>query len=1116
MSLGLLLDDLEQKNIQLWLDQGQLRYKSPEGVMTEAIKAKIIALKSDIIARLTQLHDDSNLKDSQENTPFSQTPIQQAYLVGRSEALSLGGVAANSYLEFERENVDFTLAQASLNKVIARHAMLRTVLLPDNQQVVLASVPQYEIAVLDHSLMSAQEQAQALANIRIEMGEKVRDPYAWPLFDMQWVILPDRVRLHSCIDLIGLDAWSCQLLFREWFALLEGDEIDVVPAITFKQCLESLAQSEKEKAIVDRQYWDQTLPLLPLAPNLPKAQIETTSKQFKRLQGRIDEASWQQFKKHCQQYQVTPTAVLSTLFANVLSIWSRNEDVSLNFTLFNRPPIHEDINRVLGEFTNNTLVGFSGMDNAFLKQVRATQETLLQTLEHSSLSGVELLRELARMHQDYSGSIMPVVITSLLMADDLDLYDGLNWDQVYGISQTPQVALDHQLYQEKGGLTFNWDIAEAALDFNIMEDAFKYYRHCILQLSTDAEQWEKPIDRRGLIATKVQQLADTYRYDALSDKVDITQAFWANLDRYTDNQALIWSKGSMSYGEMANRISVCAEQLSTLGATSGDRVLVQLEKGPLQVIAVFAVLYVGAIYVPVAVDLPDARIENIADQTQPIARIMCRNQLTEVPANDDGLSKISTVAIDLEPCHSMKGFSYKPVFAKRSDPAYIIFTSGSTGEPKGVTLSHGAVQNTLDDMAQRFGMNNTDSVFALSALNFDLSVYDIFAPLSYGASMVIPDEGQERNPEHWFSLIQEKNVTIWNSVPTLLQMFLVWCESTQKQLPDWMRLFLVSGDWVPLGLFSTLKKLSENSELIALGGATEAAIWSNWYRVTTQTSAFKSVPYGYPLTNQYYRVLDKYGVDRPPLVPGELHIGGAGVALNYWGDKEKTGHSFISPESDQNERLYKTGDLGCFWYDGVLEFLGRTDSQVKLAGHRIELGEITAVLEKHPGINRSIALLQTTEKGVVLAAYVVEKGAANLTENEIKQHCINYLPRYMVPVRIQMIDQIPLSANGKVDQSALPKMVEVTHTQRRDENSLLSTIFQNVLGVGYLDKETNFFELGATSLQLISAHGQLMAETTFDIPVIDFFTYTTLHDLEVRLKELEQQSTVAEIHSEYA
>ena len=449
--------------------------------------------------------------------------------------------------------------------------------------------------------------------------------------------------------------------------------------------------------------------------------------------------------------------------------------------------------------------------------------------------------------------------------------------------------------------------------------------------------------------------------------------------------------------------------------------------------------------------------------------------------------------------------------AKQDDAAYIIFTSGSTGTPKGVTMTHGAVLNTVEDMIRRFGMEETDRVFALSALNFDLSVYDIFAPLSAGAAIVIPDAGSERNPEHWHDLMTRHGVTVWNSVPMLLQMLLLW-SSNALPLPETLRLALVSGDWVPLDLSSHLKTLSPATRLVALGGATEAAIWSNWQDVADIPAHWKSVPYGLPLSNQYFRVLDKYGADRPNLVPGHLHIGGLGLARDYWGDGEKTARAFINPP-DGGGRLYRTGDLGCFWNDGTLEFLGREDNQVKIGGHRIELGEIVHALEQHPLVKRAVATTRHSTGGPQLVAHVAAVAKQALNEEMLRQHCRQFLPVYMVPPRFGIHSGLPLSDNGKIDLRALPDLVDdvLPAGARRPTQAVTKVreILQTVIGRKSLPGGTNFFELGATSIKLVEAHARLRQELGVDLHVTDLFVHTTLDALEAHIRSLPSTETPA-------
>jgi pyochelin synthetase len=432
----------------------------------------------------------------------------------------------------------------------------------------------------------------------------------------------------------------------------------------------------------------------------------------------------------------------------------------------------------------------------------------------------------------------------------------------------------------------------------------------------------------------------------------------------------------------------------------------------------------------------------------------------------------------------------------------------STGVPKGVTMAHGAVANTLDDMVRRFGMSPQDRVFALSSLSFDLSVYDIFAPLSHGAAVVLPDPGTERDPAHWSAMLSQHGVTIWNSVPMLLDMLLVWSSSIAAALPASLRLALLSGDWVPLDLPGRLSAASPETRLIALGGATEAAIWSNWQEAGTVAPDWKSVPYGRPLANQYFRVLDRYGADRPDRVAGQLHIGGRGLAENYWGDADKTAAAFITA-ADSGERLYRTGDLGCFWEDGTLEFLGREDGQVKVGGHRIELGDITHALESHPDVARAVVLVQEASGGRQIVAHVATQAGASLAETALREHCRALLPAYMVPARFGLHAALPLSANGKIDPKALPAFSSRKIPAITANASPVRKILEAVIGRRGLAADVNFFELGATSIRLVEAHARLRRELAVDLPVTDLFVHTTIAALEAHIATLPQLSESA-------
>jgi amino acid adenylation domain-containing protein len=310
------------------------------------------------------------------------------------------------------------------------------------------------------------------------------------------------------------------------------------------------------------------------------------------------------------------------------------------------------------------------------------------------------------------------------------------------------------------------------------------------------------------------------------------------------------------------------------------------------------------------------------------------------------------------------------------DLAYVLFTSGSTGEPKGVMLDHLGPLNTACFFNGRLGVGVDDRVLALSALNFDLSVYDMFGMLAAGGALVIPDAAHLKDPAHWVDLMAKHRVTVWNSVPALMSMLVEYLSSAPEQVPPGLRLVLLSGDWIPLKLPERIKALWEGIEVIGSGGPTETSIWNVYYPIGTVDPAWSSIPYGRPIVNNKYHIMDQRLRHRPDWVAGEMMAEGIGLARGYWRDAEATDAKFVN-DPVTGKRLYKTGDLGRYLPDGNLEILGRLDFQVKIDGHRIELGEIEASLREHAGVRDAVVSAVSEGHGRPrLVAYVVPAEAA--------------------------------------------------------------------------------------------------------------------------------------------
>ncbi|MCX7593886.1 MAG: non-ribosomal peptide synthetase [Fischerella sp.] len=428
-----------------------------------------------------------------------------------------------------------------------------------------------------------------------------------------------------------------------------------------------------------------------------------------------------------------------------------------------------------------------------------------------------------------------------------------------------------------------------------------------------------------------------------------------------------------------------------------------------------------------------------------------------------------------------------------------MYTSGSTGTPKGVMITHESAVNTILDINERFRIDSGDRILAISALSFDLSVYDIFGTLAAGGTIVIPDAANSKDPSHWSELITKHQITIWNSVPAFMQMLIEYSSNHPQVVFSTLRLVLLSGDWIPLNLPTQIQALSPQAEIISLGGATEASIWSIYYPITQVDPNWKSIPYGKPLKNQYIYVLNTSLKNCPVWVTGELYIGGIGLAKGYCNDQEKTKASFITHPVTK-EKLYKTGDLGRYLPDGNIEFLGREDFQVKINGYRIELGEIEATFKQHPTVKEVVV---TKVKEIQqLVAYIVPQPESNITTKEIRSFLQTKLPAYMLPSTFVLLASFPLTANGKVDRQALPiperTQPELTQTFTPPSNQveeLLIATWTELFQFQQISIHDNFFALGGHSflaLQLISKINQKLHT---NIPLSTLFHYPTVAEL---------------------
>ncbi|MEG6511769.1 amino acid adenylation domain-containing protein [Desulforamulus ruminis] len=907
--------------------------------------------------------------------PFNLTNVQYAYWIGRSGILDLGNVSCHFYFEVERDELDAQSFNRAWNKVVERHDMLRSIILPEGKQQILKSVPLYEIVENDFTHRTPEEAEVLLNEIRHQMSHQVISSDCWPLFDIRVSFLPGgRVRMHFSIELLNADVMSIQIIFSEIDRFLKDPQYNPKPLeISFRDyVLAENALRETEFYQKSRDYWLERIPQMPPAPQLPlaKSLSEVGHQRFSSIVFELDHSTWNSLKKKAARRGLTPSGVLLAAYADILAAWSGNCQFIVSLAQFNRIPFHPDVYNITGDFTSIMIMPMdTGQGASFLERAKGVQADLWNHLEHRYFDGVEVIREMARGKRVGSEALIPVVFTSILGMGEQseELYPWAVLGEVgYFVSQTPQVWLDNQVSERNGCLIVSWDVIEELFPPGMLKDMLTAYEKLLIRLALEEEAWEER--EQSLVPEEHRAL-----YDRVNDTAGpvspemLHTLFTASASRHPERVAVIAPGRSLSYGELQGRANHVAHLLRDQGARPNTLVAVVMEKGWEQIVAVLGIILSGAAYLPVSADMPEERINNLLADGE-VSLVLTQSRLAaKLSAWPDFIRSfaVDTMELTERDQRPPEGIN------KPEDIAYVIYTSGSTGRPKGVVIDHRGAVNTLLDINQRFGVGPEDRVLALSSLSFDLSVYDIFGLLAAGGAIVLPEAERAKDPAHWWELMEKESVTLWNSVPLMMQMLVEDHSGLRENPLPSLRLVLLSGDWIPPALPGRIGDLFPGARVISLGGATEASIWSILYPIREVPPEWKSIPYGKPMLNQHFYVLDRNLNECPPWVPGRLYIGGIGLAKGYWRDQEKTAGSFLN-HPRTGERIYFTGDLGRYLPDGNIEFLGRDDFQVKIRGYRIELGEIEALLQEHPGVRNAVVNVVGEAPGEKkLYAYVV-------------------------------------------------------------------------------------------------------------------------------------------------
>ncbi|MBW4673833.1 MAG: amino acid adenylation domain-containing protein [Desmonostoc geniculatum HA4340-LM1] len=1086
-----------------------------EGMSTRSLATKILAqLTTDAIpsVSLTQLEKNTSIQPlsfAQQGLWFinqlnPDTPTYNIPIV-----ISFKG------------RISLAILQDSLNEIIKRHEVLRTsFVIVDGQpaQVINQAVP-LTLAVEDLRSLSDSDRTQAAQRLVTELAQQPFDLSSQSLLRVKFLHLNNKyyqllVTLHHIIA----DGWSIGILIKELAALYEAfstGKVSLLPElpIQYRDFVnwqrKSLDGESATPTLGDRiqpllSYWKQKLSGDLTVLNLPIDRGRSPVQTFKGAQEKLvlSQTLREELKNLSRQQGVTLFMTLLAAFKVLLYRYTNQTDILVGSPIASRNKA--EIESLIGFFVNVLVLrtDLSG-ELSFEDLLARVKSTALEAYIHQDLPFEKLVEELKPSRDlSYNPLFQVIFVLQNVPKPNLSLSDvSVTYEESYnGTSK-----FDLTLFMEdcEQGLVATCEYNTDLFNADTITRMLGHFQTLLESIVSSPKQHIK--DLQLLTPPEIRQLLVEWNDTKTNYPQDkcIHQLFETQVEKTPNAVAVVFENQQLTYRELNNRVNQLARYLQELGVKPEVIVGMCMERSPEMVIAMLAILKVGGAYVPLDLTYPQERLTFMLEDSQ--AKILLTHtHLVKLFAK----SNVDVVYIDRDSTLFSRQ-STENLFSevKPNHLAYVIYTSGSTGVPKGVAIEHQSCIALLTWARKIFTDDDLAGVLASTSVCFDLSVFELFVPLSWGGKVILVE-----NALHLPSLTAE--VTLVNTVPSIIAELL-----QVNGLPLSVRTVNLAGEPLQNALVQQIYQKNNNiQKVFNLYGPSEDTTYSTF---TLVKKGDHSVTIGRPIANTQIYLLDAQLQPVPIGVPGEIYIGGAGLARGYLNRPELTKERFISYSlnNEFNSRVYKTGDLARYVTDGNLEYLGRIDHQVKIRGFRIELDEIENALLKHPAVQKIVVLVREDKPGdKQLVAYIVPEQDEILKINQLRIYLKELLPEYMIPSVFMLLDSLPLLPNGKVDRRALPVREELrpelTTTYQAPQSDIekqIAKLWQEVLHLEKVGIHDNFFDLGGHSLLMLQINHQLRGILQRDISVVTMFQNPTIYSLAQNLSQAKEDKLLFEI-----
>ena len=1113
MLIHQVIEEFAAAGIYLTVQDGKLLCKASAGALTPERRSLIADRKADFIAFLRQDVGEQR----EDEPPLVRRPAGPALLSPTQQRLwfidQLTESDANYTIPVTYRLVGSLDTQAlgrALQRVVERHEILRTVIeLRNEEPVAVVMSEQFDIRLVAEDLTDLDAASQEAA-VSARMQEAVARPFDLahepPLRTQLLRLAPDAHVLLLTMHHIASDGWSVENLLREistLYTAFRDEKADPLPPLSLQYG--DYAAWQRQWLQGDRlhrslEYWRKQLEGVPVTHSLPldrprPAHVLNAGASWRQC---LPPSLHQALLELSRRQGTTLFMTLQTAFAVFVARWSGESDIVIGTPVANRP--RNELAPLIGFFSNTlalrtTVPG----DASFADILQQTKTVALGAYEFQHLPFDMLVEDI---NPPRSLGLAPLVQLMFSLQDiDEDaalILPGISAEALIPDSVNAKFDLNLSLFERPHGLEACWDYSSALFDADTIVRMAGSFENLLQGIVAGPTQHTEQLPLLDAAAQRAMLALGSEAATARFDRHCLHTLFERQVERSPNAVAATFDKASLTYAELNHNANQLAHHLRKLGVGPDVLVAIAVERGLAMVTGLLAIIKAGGAYVPLDPAYPVDRLAYMLEDSAPAALMTQQSLLDRLPpVNLPILFLEDNAAWADEPSHNPDVAGLTPAHL-----AYVIYTSGSTGKPKGVMVEHGSVSRLLASTEMHFHFDASDVWTLFHSFAFDFSVWELWGALAYGGRLVVVPLSCARSPDDFYALLCREQVTVLNQTPSAFRALIGAQDSTSHQL----RCIIFGGEALELHTLAPWVERNDpqRTRLINMYGITEITVHATFKELTqADIEADRGSLIGHALSDLRIYLLDSQRRPVPVGMPGEMYVGGPGVARGYLNRADLTAERFLTDpfQADPAARMYKSGDLGKWSNDGQLEYLGRNDFQVKIRGFRIELGEIEARLTACAGVRQAVVIAREDQPGNKrLVAYVIAHEGHEPSVAKLRDELTKSLADYMVPSAFVALRVFPLTPNGKLDRAALPAPDQASVVVRHydaptgDVEIALAAIWQELLGVSRIGRNDNFFELGGHSLLLTRLHNQLGARYGVEVALKRLFAAQSIRE----------------------